>query len=113
MVALSNITTELHHSFWIQDDFNFPDGEESANDMQLTAPSFKVKVNCHRHTPVTSVFVSDQTFQWVLCICQQENRRPLYLSVSKPSSGFFLFVSITNLDSSVSVHIIVVVLNQS
>lgn len=45
MVALRNITTELHHSFWIQDDFDFPDGEDSTKDMQVTAPSFKVKVN--------------------------------------------------------------------
>ncbi|KAI7824118.1 hypothetical protein BC939DRAFT_450626 [Gamsiella multidivaricata] len=45
MVALRNITTELHHSFWIQDDFDFPDGEDSAKGIQVTAPSFKVKVN--------------------------------------------------------------------
>ncbi|KAF9547449.1 hypothetical protein EC957_008459 [Mortierella hygrophila] len=44
MVALRNITAEQHHSFWIQDDFDFPDGEESTVDMQAVVPSFKVKV---------------------------------------------------------------------
>ncbi|KAI8601328.1 hypothetical protein EDD21DRAFT_305285 [Dissophora ornata] len=45
MVALRNITTELHHSYWIQDDFDYPDGEDSASDMQATAPSFQVKAS--------------------------------------------------------------------
>ncbi|KAF8933188.1 hypothetical protein BGZ47_010992, partial [Haplosporangium gracile] len=45
MVALRNITTELHHSFWILDDFGFPDGEDTTKDMQMTTPSFKIKVN--------------------------------------------------------------------
>ncbi|KAG0302512.1 hypothetical protein BGZ98_007437 [Dissophora globulifera] len=45
MVALRNIPTEPHHSHWIQDDFDYPDGEESVGDMQATAPSFKAKAN--------------------------------------------------------------------
>ncbi|KAG0375852.1 hypothetical protein BGX24_008578 [Mortierella sp. AD032] len=43
MVALRNITAEQHHSFWIQDNFDFPDGEESMVDMQTAAPSIRVK----------------------------------------------------------------------
>ncbi|KAG0289457.1 hypothetical protein BGZ98_003824 [Dissophora globulifera] len=34
MVALRNITTEIHHSFWLLDDFDFPDREENTLDMQ-------------------------------------------------------------------------------
>ncbi|KAI8596263.1 hypothetical protein EDD21DRAFT_422650 [Dissophora ornata] len=45
MVVLRNITTEQHHSFWLQDHFDFPDGEENTLDMQAAVPSFKAKAN--------------------------------------------------------------------
>ncbi|KAG0355856.1 hypothetical protein BGZ54_000939, partial [Gamsiella multidivaricata] len=45
MVALRNITMELYHNYWTQDDFDYPNGDDSANDMQATAPSFKAKAS--------------------------------------------------------------------
>ncbi|KAF9272347.1 hypothetical protein BGZ68_002498 [Mortierella alpina] len=45
MVALRNITTEVHHSFWLQDDFDYPDGTDKTFGIQIAAPSYKVKIN--------------------------------------------------------------------
>jgi hypothetical protein len=30
-------------------------------------------IDCHRHTPKILYIITKQTFQQVLCICQQEN----------------------------------------
>ncbi|KAG0000567.1 hypothetical protein BGZ80_006342, partial [Entomortierella chlamydospora] len=44
MVALRNITPEAHHSFWMQENFEYPDGSDG---IQQTPPppSFRVKIN--------------------------------------------------------------------
>ncbi|KAF8982176.1 hypothetical protein BGZ46_001658 [Entomortierella lignicola] len=44
MVALRDITAEVHHSFWTQDNFEYPDGNDTTL-VQVLAPSYKVKIN--------------------------------------------------------------------
>ncbi|KAF9896000.1 hypothetical protein BX616_008369, partial [Lobosporangium transversale] len=44
MVALRNITAEAHHSYWTQDSFEYPDGN-NATLVQVLTPSYKVKMD--------------------------------------------------------------------
>ncbi|KAF9910906.1 hypothetical protein BX616_010751 [Lobosporangium transversale] len=44
MVALRNITIEPHHSFWMQENFDYPDGTEANISQIPTAPSYVVEI---------------------------------------------------------------------
>ncbi|KAF9993319.1 hypothetical protein BGZ80_010560 [Entomortierella chlamydospora] len=44
MVASRNITTELHHGFWMQEEFEYPDGVDTSTTQTPTSPSYAVKV---------------------------------------------------------------------
>ncbi|KAF9969245.1 hypothetical protein BGZ73_008507 [Actinomortierella ambigua] len=46
MAALCNITVEQHHNFWMQDDFDFPSGDDGADSLQIVVtPNFKAKIS--------------------------------------------------------------------
>jgi len=49
MVDLHNIPTELHHSFWMQDGFEYPDGSEAAIPQSLSTPSFTARIDDARN----------------------------------------------------------------
>ncbi|KAF9952842.1 hypothetical protein BGZ72_005874 [Mortierella alpina] len=45
MVALRNITTDAHHSFWNQDNYDYPNDTDNLFSTQPAGPSYRIKIN--------------------------------------------------------------------
>ncbi|KAG0011290.1 hypothetical protein BGZ80_000793 [Entomortierella chlamydospora] len=45
MAALRNVTTEAHHSFWLQEKFDYPEGADANINQISVAPGYAIKIN--------------------------------------------------------------------